>query len=391
MRQRATRPSLVSMTILAVLALAAGRSPEATQADAQYRVVPLWPRPLPNHWILGSVTGVAVDGQDHVWLVHRGLASLNSRTEAGLTATPPSAEYCCLPAPPVLEFDAAGNLVGHWGGPGAGYDWPESPGGLAVDARGNVWIAAAGPPEGTATGGGRAGAGRRGGGGAAVPAPADAHVLKFSGAGRFLLQIGKPGETGAPDSATNLDAPVDVAIDSQADEVYVADGGTHQRIAVFNATTGALKRQWSGAPAPFAHISCLTLGADGAVYVCDRGANQIRVFDRNGTPRRQGSVSAATKGLGAVWDAALSSNQRTLFVADGQDERVFVLRADALDVVTAFGDGGRQPGQFRAVAAVATDSKGNIYTGEAYEGKRLQKFETVFRGPAPAASAGRLR
>src|SRR5262249_32003838 len=93
----------------------------------QFQVDPLWPQPLPNHWILGSVTGVAVDADDHVWIVHRGLDSLTARTEAGIGTDPPTAEACCAPAPPVLEFDPAGNLVSHWGGPGQGYDWPQSP------------------------------------------------------------------------------------------------------------------------------------------------------------------------------------------------------------------------------------------------------------------------
>ena len=130
-------------------------APAAFQAVPSFEVDPLWPRPLPNHWLLGSVTGVAVDSRDHIWVVHRGYDSMTARTEIGAATNPKTAEECCLPAPPVLEFDPAGNLVGHWGGPvdpaqgrpGAKYDWPVSPGGITVDATGNVWIAAAGPPE----------------------------------------------------------------------------------------------------------------------------------------------------------------------------------------------------------------------------------------------------
>ena len=114
------------------LALACPRS----RPPPAFEVDPLWPKPLPNHWLLGSVTGVAVDAQDHVWVVHRGYDSMTARTEIGAATNPKTAEACCVPAPPVLEFDAAGNLVGHWGGPGDKYDWPVSPGGIAVDAKG---------------------------------------------------------------------------------------------------------------------------------------------------------------------------------------------------------------------------------------------------------------
>src|SRR5919198_4711087 len=106
----------------------------------RFEVDPLWPKPLPNHWVLGSTIGLSVDAQDHVWIVHRDTGTLNERTEIGLATNPPTAEDCCRPAPPILEFDAAGNLVGHWGGPGQGYDWPDSNHGITVDYKGNVWI-----------------------------------------------------------------------------------------------------------------------------------------------------------------------------------------------------------------------------------------------------------
>src|SRR6185436_14378312 len=135
---------------------------------------PLWPKPLPNHWILGSVTGVAVDAQDHVWVVHRGLDSLTARTEAGIGTDPPTAEACCAPAPPVLEFDPEGNLVSHWGGAGQGYEWPQSPAGITVDAKGNVWIVAAGAPP---------AAGRGGRGGGAAQPTTDEAGNRIGGAG----------------------------------------------------------------------------------------------------------------------------------------------------------------------------------------------------------------
>ena len=129
-------PPRWSMLALALAGLGAAQA--VLQADSRqtvqaprFEVDPLWPRPLPNHWILGSVIGVGVDSRDHVFIIHRGDSTLNQRTEAGANATPPIGE-CCRSAPPVLEFDPDGNLVKAWGGPGAGYDWPSSNHGVVV-------------------------------------------------------------------------------------------------------------------------------------------------------------------------------------------------------------------------------------------------------------------
>src|SRR3977135_2834611 len=107
----------------------------ATMAP-RFEVDPMWPKPLPNHWLLGNTIGVSVDASDHVWIIHRA-GSLEPK-EIYASPTPPGAS-CCLPAPPVLEFDQEGNLIGHWGGPGQGYDWPDSNHGITVDYRGNAW------------------------------------------------------------------------------------------------------------------------------------------------------------------------------------------------------------------------------------------------------------
>src|SRR5262245_58918782 len=200
------------------------------QQAPRYEVNPYWPQPLPNHWVFGSITGVAVDAQDHVWVTHRGADSLEGN-EKGMMLTPPASTKCCTAAPFVLEFDADGKLLSHFGGPGQGYQWPQSPGGIAVDAKGNVWIAAAGletPPAGGrgraavdpdavgpapgargAEGGGRGDAARgaapgRGLGPAAPAGPPYAQVLKFASDGKFLLQIGTPGKMDGPDSQTTL-------------------------------------------------------------------------------------------------------------------------------------------------------------------------------------------
>jgi hypothetical protein len=369
--------------------LSAQRAPSQVPT---FQVDPLWPKPLPNHWILGSVTGVSVDAQDHIWLVHRGMDSLTARTEAGIGTIPPTAESCCAPAPFVLEFDQSGTLLSSWGGPGQGYEWPRTPAGITVDSKGNVWIAGiAQEPAGVA--------------GRAPAPPSDAHVLKFSRDGTFLLQIGHPGKIEGSFSKTTLNRPAGFSIDVSANEVYVADGMGNRRVVVFDSETGVYKRHWgaygqatSEAPVStydpdkpaekqFRSVTCVRVASDGKVYVCDRQSNRIQVFKKDGTFVKEAVVSKSTLGQGAVWDIAFSSDpgQRFLYVADGSDQKVWILRRDTLDVVSSVGAGGRWPGHFYGVGNIAVDSKGNLYTGETYEGKRLQKF--LFKGVAAPAGA----
>ena len=170
---------LGALLVAAIVALGVGqRALEATaRAHAvqapRFEVDPLWPKPLPNHWVLGNVIGVGVDAHDHVFIVHRN-DTFDSRTEIGAVAKPPLSE-CCVPAPPVLEFDPAGNLVKAWGGPPADkqYVWPSSNHGISIDNKDNVWI---------------------GGNGGRGDAGSDSHILKFTHDGKFLMQIGDPGQ-----------------------------------------------------------------------------------------------------------------------------------------------------------------------------------------------------
>jgi DNA-binding beta-propeller fold protein YncE len=361
------------------------------------KVQPLWPQPMPDHQVFGSITGVTVDGQDHVWVVHRGAASLESN-EKGMMLTPPSSTVCCEAAPSIVEFDSDGKRLAGFGGPGQGYQWPTVPGGIAVDAQGNVWVAGAGyDPAPAPARGGRAGRG----GAPAAPPPQDAQVLKFSSAGKFLLQIGAPGKTG-PDS---LNRPAGVAVDSAANEVYIADTGNH-RIAVFDANTGAFKRAWGGhgdqptaqgagaydpnaAPArQFRDPTCVEISKDNLVYVCDRSSDRIQVFQKNGTFVKEGVLRKNTTGAtvtgqfgtlaeyGSVWDLTFSNDpqQRFLYVADGLDKMILVVDRNTLAEVGTIGSGGRYPGQFLTPSTVAMDSRGNLYTGEQHHGKRVQKF-----------------
>lgn len=338
----------------------------SAQAPPQWTVDPFWPQPMPNHWILGSVTGLTVDADDRTWVAHRGAASMVLRTENGLDANPPGAEYCCAAAPHVLAFTRDGALDAHWGGPGDGYDWPQNPGGIAVDAGGHVWITAAGLPPAPAGRGGRGG-----GGGAATPAPPeDAHVLKFTRDGTFVLQIGKAGAPGDATSRTQLRRPSAVDVDATANEVYVGDTG-NQRIVVFDATTGAYKRHWGVKGA-----ECVSLARSGEVFVCNRGGNAIQVYRGDGTVVREATVSPTTRGAGSTWDVAFSHDdaQQFVFVANGQEQTVHVLRRDTLTEVSRIGTGGRWPGHFFGVGSVAVNTQGWVITGENLQGKRVQKF-----------------
>jgi DNA-binding beta-propeller fold protein YncE len=364
----------------------------------------LWPQPFPDEWVLGSVTGVTTDAQNNVWVVHRGFDSLEGN-ERGMMQTPPTSSVCCMAAPFVLRFDPAGKITASWGGPSSTYRWPQSPGGITVDAKGNVWIAAAGlEPAPPATGRGR-GAPPAAGDKPAPPPVPDAHVLKFSADGRHLLTIGTPGKIDGPTSTSTLNRPMGLAYDSGANEIFIADSGNH-RVIVFDADNGAYKRHWfaygekaaapdagaydPAAPAAksFRDVTCVEIARDGMVYVCDKSSNRIQVFDKSGKYIKEAIVSKTTGGgmvtgsfgtlnvAGSVWDVALSNDpkQQFLFVANGQDKKVHILQRDSLNQVGQFGSGGRYPGQFLAVSAVAVDAQGNIYTGEQHHGKRVQKF-----------------
>jgi hypothetical protein len=194
---------------------AAAQAKSAVQAP-RFEVDPFWPKPLPNHWLLGSTIGVWVDSTDHVWIIHRSSATLDA-TERGAEVNPPLAE-CCKGAPPVLEFDQAGNLVSSWGGPGAGYEWPQSNHGIFADHKNNIWI------------------GGNGGG--------DSHILKFTKDGRFLAQFGEPDQPQNSHDPRNFSRVAKVTPDPVANEVYVADGYGNHRVAVLDMTTGVMKRYW---------------------------------------------------------------------------------------------------------------------------------------------------
>ncbi|HEY5616775.1 MAG TPA: hypothetical protein VIK60_02465 [Vicinamibacterales bacterium] len=378
---------VVAIAILAVGEFILQQAVEAQETGGSVRaprfeVDPFWPKPLPNHWVLGSAIGAWVDERDHVWIIHRSSATLANQEKG---AERKEAE-CCTGAPPVLEFDPNGNLVQSWGGPGQGYEWPQSNHGIFLDHKGNVWI---------------------GGNGAG-----DSHVLKFTRNGKFIAQYGKAGARRGANNAQgqptypgnsidpqNFGRVAKIVVDPRDNEAYLADGYLNKRVAVLDADTGKMKRYWGAygnkpddtnlgpynPDAPPAQqfrnpVHCADVSNDGLVYVCDRANDRLQVFRKDGTFVKEGFIARRTLASGSVWDLAFSRDpqQRYLFVVDGMNSRVWIVLRDTLEVVASFGDGGRQPGQFYGVHSIAIDSKGNLYTTETWEGKRLQKF--VYRG-----------
>ena len=230
----------------------------------------------------------------------------------------------------------------------------------------------------------------------------DSMVLKFTQSGSFLMQIGKPGQSKGANDTANLRLPAKTFVDPKTNELYVADGYGNRRVIVFDADSGKFKRQWGA----YGHkpddvqlppynpddppaqqfrtpVHCVVLANDGLLYVCDRTNDRIQVFKTDGTFVKEVVIARNTRGDGSVFDIALSKDprQKYLYVADGSNMKVHVLDRESLQILTSFGDGGRQPGEFYAVHSIATDSKGNIFTTETYRGQRVQKF--LFRGLAP--------
>jgi DNA-binding beta-propeller fold protein YncE len=364
--------------VLGALGVAQSTFQKAAAAQAKggaqaprFEVDPMWPKPLPNHWVLGSTIGVDVDSKDHIWIIHRGGPTMNAK-EIYATANPPASE-CCVPAPPVLEFDQAGNLVHSWGGPGQGYEWPQSNHGITVQSNGTVWI---------------------GGNGAA-----DGHVLKFTTEGKFIKQFGFMYANAGSTDQWAFKQVAKIFLDEAANEAYIADGYGNHRVAVIDMETGKFKRMWGayGKPptdenlgryvptAPVAQqfrnpVHCAEVSKDGFVYVCDRPNDRLQIFKKDGSFVKEVFIAKNTLGDGAVWEVEFSKDpaQKFLYVNDGANEKIYIYDRASMELLTAFGDGGRQPGQFYAVHSIATDSKGNLYTTETYEGKRLQKF--VYKG-----------
>jgi DNA-binding beta-propeller fold protein YncE len=336
-------------------------------AAPAFQVDPMWPK-VPKQWMLGQVAGLSVDARDHVWILQRPWSLANDEK-----ATDPDAP-CCHPAPPVMEFDEAGNYLQGWGGAGDGYEWPADEHAIHVDFKGNVWISSAGGPR--------------------LATKQENQILKFTQAGKFLLQIGRRGMSKGSLDTANFNNAADIHVYAKTNEVFVADGYVNRRVIVLDADTGAFKRMWGAygnapddaAPnqpkdegpgaAQFNLVHGVRVSDDDLVYVADRRNNRMQVFTIDGKFQREIFVERKTKLLGTSFSVAFSpdARQEYLYLADAGNGRVHIYDRKTLAAVGGFGRLGHSAGQFVFLHVVAADSKGNLYTAEVGGGRRVQKF-----------------
>jgi hypothetical protein len=385
----------------------------------KFEVDPLWPKPLPNNWVIGQTIGLAVDAQDNVWIIHRP-GSLEAK-ESYLTR---KESDCCTSAPDVLAFDSTGNLIHSWGKV-EGKDWPTSNHGITVDNKGNVWLGGNGAGQpGPAAGSSEQFAAARGGpGGPAAAANAypgaaqpgvrtyhDSFILKFTTDGKYLGQIGATNGSKGNADTENVRGVAQIRFEPKTNELIAADGYGNRRVSIWDPETLKFKRAWGAygktatdegpagrytpdaAPAQqFRNpVHCAQPSDDGLIYVCDRVNDRVQVFKTDGSFVKEVFIEKATLGDGSVWEIAFSRDpqQKYLYIADGANEKIHVLDRETMKEIYSFGGGGRQPGQFYALHSIVTDSKGNIYTTETYRGQRVQKFTYKGMGAVKAAHEG---
>ena len=357
-----------------------------------FRVDPFWPKPLPNRWSMQQVTGIHVDHMDHIWFLNRAQAAEGD--EIGGADNPPRIE-CCVRGPEVVELDQDGNVVHAWGGPGYHPQWPTALQTVIADSKGFVWVAGTGPQD---------------------------SILKFTRDGKLVWDFDHrpPAEAQMmPENNQETGYLINKGrfqLDEVANELYIIQ---QKRLLVYDATTGAFKRGWGGHGMPLSEISndpvppykwtgappppernfvpdlhFVEISRDRMVYIGERGQNRIQVFTTDGKFVKEFSVAANTPargdgcgGLantkmppcGTTYKLAISRDQQQkfLYVADGTNNRVWILDRQSGRTLGSFGGNGRYAGQLHWINAIAMDSKGNIYTGEVEQAKRIQKFAPV--------------
>ena len=333
-----------------------------------FELDPKWPS-IPNNWVLGEVTSISVDRKDHIWVLH-------------VPQSIPQAQRANA-APPVLEFDAAGKLLTSWGGPGDGFEWPEREHGIFVDANDFVWI------------GGRGGWPRP-----STPGSSDDMILKFTMAGKFVMQIGHRGQSKGNTDTENVHQPTDTFVDTSAKEIYVADGYGNKRVVVFDSETGKFKRMWGafGNPPPptlapnpavpqpqttpegppdFGLPHAVKVSRDGVVYLADRINNRIQMFTTAGKYIKQVRVTnegSTVVPVPAGFAFSPDKKQQFLYVVDSGPMRVVIYDRATMTQIGAIGMRSAKPGDFDIVHHMAADSKGNLYTAEIVTNRRAQRF-----------------
>src|SRR6187455_788130 len=357
--------------VLLVSFLAWPVAQQPTLRAPTFQVDPNWPT-IPNNWVLGEATSISVDKQDHIWVLH-------------VPQSIPEAQRANA-APPVLEFDQSGKLVRSWGNPNDGSPWPGREHGIFVDDNNFVWIGGrAGWPKPTAAG------------------VSDDMILKYTTAGKFVMQIGKSGQSKGNLDTENVHQATDVFVDTRAKEVYAADGYGNKRIIVFDSETGKFKRMWgafgnpppatfaANAPTPqpqttpegppeFGLPHAIKVSNDGIVYLADRINNRIQLFTREGKFLKQVRVTnegSTVVPVPAGFAFSPDASQRFLYVVDSGPMRVVIFDRQSMTQIGVVGMKGANAGEFDIVHHMATDSKGNLYTAEIVNNRRAQKFVPV--------------
>ena len=354
---RAINATLVVVALLSPSAASLARQastpgPPTFQADAA------WPT-IPNNWVLGEVSSVAAGPQNHIWVLHRPQSIPAERRSSA--------------APPVLRFDTSGRLVGSWGGPGDGYEWPEREHAIHVDGKGFVWIT----------------------GNAGWDPPAadrsDDMILKFTPEGKLVLQIGRRGRSTGNTDTSNVHQAADLFVHAPTNELFVADGYGNQRVVVFDADTGRFKRMWgafgnmpsavmtrnpsqspsSDGPSSqqFGLVHGVEVSNDGIVYVADRTYRRVQTFTLEGRFQREAKTNGEGGTAGVPAGLAFSPDpaQRFLYVIDSG--RIAIFDRATLTQIGAFG----QRGQFGILHHIAADAEGSLYTADV-RAQRAQRF-----------------
>jgi hypothetical protein len=361
------RPMLCAVTMICGAFVAGHAQQASTLKVPMFQVDAAWPS-LPNNWVLGEVTSISVDRRDRIWVLH-------------VPQSIPEAQRANA-APPVLQFDASGKLLSSWGGPGDGYEWPGREHGIFVDANDFVWI------------GGRAGWPR-----ATTPGNSDDMILKFTTTGKFVMQIGRRGQSTGNADTENVHQATDVFVDTRAKEVYVADGYGNKRVIVFDSETGKFKRMWgafgnpppptfapnAAAPQPqttpegppeFGLPHAVKVSSDGVVYLADRINNRIQLFTTQGKFLRQVRVAALNNVTPVPAGFAFSPDgkQQYLYVVDSGPMQIVIYDREKMVEIGRVGIRGPKVGEFDIIHHMATDSKGNLYGAEIVTNRRAQRF-----------------
>jgi hypothetical protein len=406
-----TNKWLKDVALLAIL-IAAGLSPwifrkavAAQNSSATkypvFEVDATWPQ-LPNNWVIGNVSKVVVDRHDNVWFIQRP-RNPQMKVPEGKTA-----------APPVLEYDASGKFVQGWGGPGTGFDWPDTEHNIFVDAKDNVYVSGSSPNN-------------------SKTVDSDDMLLKFTSQGKFLKQLAGRSVSNGNKDTKSVNKPGDLFVSPKTNELYAADGYGNRRVIVFDADTFAFKRMWGafgkpvedvpgsggrgtgGGPAlapgergaeagsgpraidtegpgepNFALVHCVLVSNDDILYVCDRPNRRIQIFKPDGTYITQMFVNRAGPSTSSVSGVAFSpdKDQQFLYIADYGNSHIVVADRKNLQVLYQFGKRSAKPGDFQGVHHLAVDSKGNIYAAEVAPGARIQRF--VFKGMSSTMPANAL-